>query len=254
MNKTKALALLVPIFYVITLVFNGLAASGNLNGIATGEISDFYPVLFTPADYVFSIWSLIYLGLLGFSVYQLLPKQFKDKSLDQVRIWFVVTSVFNSLWLVAWQYQRPGVSLVIMLLLLVSLIKLYLDEQIGIKQVDSQRRWLVQAPFSLYLGWISVATIANVSVVLYTLGWDGFGLSDLFWTLMMMWTAVILAMLMIYRRKDYIYAGVIVWALMGIAVKNETIPAIGYMTGLAIAVLVGFSGYCVWSSKDGKKK
>lgn len=232
MNKTKILAVLVPVLLLITLVFNGMAASGALNGIPTGQISDKYPVLFTPAGYVFSIWSLIYLTLIVFAVYQLLPKQFNNASLNPLRQWFLVSSVFNSLWLVAWQYEYLPLSLLIMVFLLFSLIKIYLLERKG---------WQTRVPFSLYLGWISVATIANVSVVLYSLNWNGFGLSDLSWTLIMMLVAVILSLIMIYKYADYVYASVIIWALIGIMIKNPNSMEIKYMTivGLSLLVLGG---------------
>ena len=217
MNQTKLLALLVPVLLIITLIFNGAAASGALNGIPTGDISDKYPVLFTPAGYVFSIWSLIYLTLIIFAVYQALPKQFANASLNPLRSWFLVTSVLNSLWLLVWQYEYLVVSVVVMIALLVSLIKIYLLPR---------QSWPTQVPFSLYLGWISVATIANVSVVLYSLNWNGFGLSDLVWTQIMMLVAAVLGLVMLQRFKDYLFAGVIVWALIGITVKNPSLPAL----------------------------
>lgn len=232
MKQTKILALLVPVLLLITLVFNGMAASGALNGIPTGQISDKYPVLFTPAGYVFSIWSLIYLMLIVFAVYQLLPKQFNDASLNPLRSWFLVTSVLNSLWLWVWQYEYLVLSLLIMILLLLSLIKIYLLKRKG---------WQTRVPFSLYLGWISVATIANVSVVLYSLNWNGFGVSDLAWTLILMLTAVVLGVTMLYKYHDFLFAGVIVWALIGIAVKNTGIQAIQYNALLGVGVIVGYS-------------
>ena len=236
MNKTKILALLVPVLLLITLAFNGAAASGALNGIPTGDISDKYPVLFTPAGYVFSIWSLIYLTLIIFAGYQLLPKQLKDASLNPLRQWFLVTSVLNSLWLLAWQYEYLLLSLLIMVMLLLSLIKIYLFERKG---------WQTRVPFSLYLGWISVATIANVSVVLYSLNWNGLGISDLAWTVIMMLVAVVLSVLMLKRFRDYLFSGVIMWALLGITVKNPGIQAIQTVAYLGVGALVLYAGYLI---------
>lgn len=207
---TKALAVLVLILLIITLGFNGAAASGALNGVTTGQISDKYPVLFTPASYVFSIWSVIYITLVIFAIYQVLPKQIGNKSLNPLRFWFLVTCILNSLWLLVWQYEYLLLSLVIMVGLLLSLIKIYLLDR---------KVWQLKVPFSLYLGWISVATIANASVVLFSLNWNGFGLSALTWTIIIMLVAVVLGLTMWVKHKDYLYAGVIFWALIGIAIK-----------------------------------
>lgn len=130
-----------------------------------------------------------------------------------------------------------------MILLLLSLIKLYTEEKIGLTPVPAKRKWLVQAPFSLYLGWISVATIANVSVVLYDLKWGGFGISPLTWTLIMMSAAVILATIMLIRRRDYIFALVIIWALIGIGVKHSDLNPIKYMAVIGVCWLLAASVY-----------
>lgn len=232
--KTKLLAIFVPILLIITLIFNGAAASGALNGIPTGEISAKYPVLFTPANYVFSIWSLIYLSLMVFAVYQLLPKQFKDASLNPLRLWFIVSSILNSLWLLVWQYEYLGISVLVMILLLLSLKKIYNLERTS---------WATKIPFSLYLGWISVATIANISVFLFSLNWNGFGLSHITWTITMMLTAVVLGLIFLKKYRDFLFAGVIVWALVGIMVKNPNIQAIQNVTYLGVLGLVLYASY-----------
>lgn len=236
--KTKILALLVPLFLFVTLIINWLATTGALNGIDTGQISDKYPVLFTPASYVFSIWSLIYLGLLAFSVFQLLKPRFSDASYNQTRILFLVNLVLNSIWIIAWHYDYLLVSLLIMVGLLLTLIGIYQTESIGQKPVDRQRKWLVHAPFSLYLGWISVATIANAAIVLYSLKWNGFGIAPIHWTIIMMVVATILGVISLKLRRDYIFAGVIVWALIGIGVKNGAIQPI-LTTAIITAGLLG---------------
>lgn len=237
--KSKELSILVLFFLVITLIFNGLAATGALNGIPTGDISDKYSVLFTPAGYVFSIWSLIYLALTAFSVFQILPKQRESADLDPIRILFIISSLLNSLWILAWQYEYLLVSLLIMIGLLITLIKIDSRQTTALKEIKKSHQWLVRAPFSLYLGWISVATIANVSVVLFDLGWNGWGLSDVFWTVLMMSVAVLLSTVKIIKQKDLIFAGVVIWALIGIAVKNPEIQTILDASILGCLVLAG---------------
>lgn len=250
----KFIPYFVPFMLVITLYVNGIAASGALNGIDTGEISDKYPSLFTPAGYVFSIWSLIYLGLIGFSIYQLLPSVVaKHASLVKTRWLFLINLLLNGLWILVWQYEYLVFSLPIMWGLLATLILLYEQEQIGRKQVPWNYRLLVHTPFSLYLGWISVATIANVSVVLYSLGWSGWGISDVFWTILLMGIATLLGLLSIQLRRDYVFAGVIVWALIGIAAKQQTISQIVTMSWVGVIVLVGAAISRLLSRASAKK-
>jgi translocator protein len=161
--------------FILVVGVNGLANSLPINNQTTGEISDNYPVMFTPAGYVFSIWGLIYLGLLGFVIYQALPAQRDNPRLDRVGYWFVWSCIFNSIWIFLWHYELMLWSVLVMLGILVSLILVYLHLEIGRNRVPLGESLLARLPFSIYLGWISVATIANVSVLLYDLGWDGFG-------------------------------------------------------------------------------
>ena len=146
---------------LVTLTVNGMANALPLNGQNTGEISNRFPVLFTPAGYVFSIWGVIYLGLLAFGIYQLLPSQKNNSRMEKLGYWFFMSNFFNSALIFAWHYNQFPLSLVIMLGLLASLLVIYLRLQVGIRPVSTSEKWLVNIPFSIYLGWISVATIAN---------------------------------------------------------------------------------------------
>ncbi len=237
MNKTKILALAVPIVLLITLVTNGFAASGALNGIDTGSISDLYPVLFTPAGYVFSIWSLIYVSLAGFSLYQLRPNALSDVKLNHLRELTLGNFMLNSAWILAWQYQYLVVSLGIMIGLLLTLIAIYKEVTHLISSKKYSPLWY-KFPFSLYLGWICVATIANVSVVLYDFNWNQFGMSALFWTIVMICVATVLALLFQWRERDVIVSGVVIWAIIGITQKHPEIIAIRNVVGLSVLVLI----------------
>jgi hypothetical protein len=237
MNKTKFLAIAVPIALLITLVINGFAASGALNGIDTGSLSDLYPVLFTPAGYVFSIWSLIYTNLIAFSLYQLRPTLISESTLNRLRTLTLGNFILNSLWILAWQYQYLVISLLIMAGLLLSLIAIYKEATKLTSNKTFSKFWL-KAPFSLYLGWICVATIANASVVLYDLNWNQFGMSALFWTIVMIGVATVLALFFQWLERDLIVSGVVVWAIIGITVKHPEIVAIRNAVGAAILVLI----------------
>jgi translocator protein len=225
------------ILLTVTLVVNTLANTLPLGGRTTGEISDSFNVLFVPAGYVFSIWGLIYLGLIGFSVYQALPAQQNNPAVRATDYWFALTSVANTLWIVFWHYSYYALTLAMMLTLLGSLIVIY-RRLAAIKPAGAATRWLVHAPFSLYLGWISVATIANASVVLVDLGWDGRPLDPVAWTVVMLAAAAVLALLMLWLHRDMVYAGVIAWALIGILVKQAGIAPIALASVMALAATV----------------
>ncbi|MBN1401244.1 MAG: tryptophan-rich sensory protein [Anaerolineae bacterium] len=211
---------------VVTLVFNGLASANGLNGQTTGEISDRFEVYFVPAGYVFSIWGLIYLGLLAFVVYQLLPSQGSNPRLRQIGYLFVVSCLANAVWLVFWHYELFGLSVVAMLVLLVSLITIYLRLGVGRTSVSRAERWCVRVPFSVYLGWVSVATIANITSALDVANWGGWGIAPATWAVIMLVVAGILAAAVSITRRDVAFLLVIVWASAGIAVKQAATPLV----------------------------
>ena len=223
---------------------NGLANALPLNGLQTGEISDRFTVYFVPAGYVFSIWGLIYLALIGYAVFQALPSQRNNPRLQAIGYWFVLSCVTNIIWLFLWHYEQFYWTLVAMLVLLACLIVIYLRLDIGRSHPSTSERWLVEVPFSIYLGWITVATVANVTQLLYYLGWSGWGLSPESWYVLVLATVLIIAGLMAYTRRDVAYLLVLVWALAGIAIKHVTVPLVMISTWigtLLVVVLVIYS-------------
>lgn len=221
-----------------TIVMNILANALPLNGHNTGEISDRFNVLFVPAGYVFSIWGLIYIGLLAYAAYQAMPAQRSNPRLARVDSLFIVASVANVVWLFFWHYNLFLLTLVAMLTLLASLIGIYLGLGIGRSVVSRGERWAVQVPFSVYLGWISVATIANVTDVLDFVGWNGWGLEAAAWAAIMLGIGVILAAAVAFTRHDVAYVLVFVWAYIGIAIKQAGTPLLTVITWPAVVVLV----------------
>ena len=206
---------------VATIAINGLANALPLNGLTTGDISDRFDVYFVPAGYVFSIWGVIYLGLIAFALYQVLPSQRDNPRLKRVGPWFALSCVANIVWLFLWHYERFPLTLVAMVALLVFLIGVYLRLGIGQDDVPAAEQWLVRLPFSIYLGWVSVATIANVTSLLDYLGWNGWGISEVVWTVVMLGVGAVLTTVVSLSRRDVAYALVIVWAFAGIAVKHS---------------------------------
>jgi hypothetical protein len=236
-DTMRAKQLLNWIGLLVVLAVNGLANALPLNGKTTGEISNEIPTLFTPAGYVFSIWSLIYLGLLAFAWYQSQRPQRAAEFQQRIGYWFFISCIFNSAWIVAWHYEQFSLSLLLMLGLLISLLIIYLRLDIGRRAVSTgERRW-VNTPFSIYLGWISVATVANVSTVLYTSGWNGGPLTPEIWTAIMIVVAAALGLAMIVLRAETAYPLVIIWSLVGIAVARLRIPLLVLTAGAGAAVL-----------------
>jgi benzodiazapine receptor len=223
---------------IVTIVFNGLANALPLNGQTTGEISDRFQVYFVPAGYVFSIWGLIYIGWLAFAVYQFLPAQRDNPRLKRIGYLFALSGIANMAWLLLWHYEYFALTVVVMFTLLLLLIAIYLRVQIGKVHVATIERWCVDIPFSVYLGWITVATIANVTALLSYLQWDGWGISPEVWTLIMLTAGVCIASAISLTRRDTAYNLVIIWAFVGIAVNHAGVPIVA--TGAWVtAALVG---------------
>jgi len=231
--------------FVLTVVVNSLAGSTTiLGGKLTSEISDANPTLVTPAGYVFSIWGIIYVLLGIFVVFQALPSQAGKDFHERIGWLFVLSSLLNIVWLFLWQYEYLSLSVVVMFLLLASLIAVYLRLNIGKSKVILREKLAVHVPFSVYLGWITIATIADVSVTLVSLNWDGFGISQETWAILVIVIALLITLLVVATRKDVAYGLVIIWALLGIAVKqsgNQNIVVLTEVSAVLIALALGVS-------------
>jgi hypothetical protein len=232
----------------LTLVVNGLANALPLNGQTTAEISDRFQVYFVPAGYVFSIWGLIYIGLIAFTIYQALPSQRTNPRLRRVGLLFALSSVANSLWLILWHYEYFVLTLVVMVTLLLLLITIYLRLNIGRDPVSNLEKWVIHRPFQLYLGWITVATIANATSLLAHLQWNGWGIPPEVWTVIMLAAGLLIAAAVGFSRGDLIYIGVLIWAYIGIAVKQAGTSGVAEAAWIAafllvlLAVAAGFYG------------
>jgi cell division protein FtsW (lipid II flippase) len=224
------------IAYLVTVVINGAAVALPLNGLTTAEISDRFPVLVTPANYVFSIWSVIYLLLAVFVVWQALPRNRTNPALRSIGYLPAVAGILNALWVVLWQYEIFELTVPVMLGLLVTLIAIYVRLR-PVRRRSGADRWLVALPFSVYLGWITVATIANISQMLYRSGYRGDPLGEDLWTVIVLATGVVIAAVMLLREADWAYSLVIIWAYAGIAVKQDAAAAV--VAALAGAIVVG---------------
>ena len=240
MNKDIIRQISVLIALIITIAVNIMSNAIPFNGLTAGEIADSFDVYFVPAGYVFSIWSVIYLGLIAYAVFQILPAQRENPRLRQTGWWFVLSCAANSIWLFLWHYAYFALSVVAMLTLLISLIVIYLRLGIGRQTVSSGERWLVHLPFSVYLGWITVATIANVTAYLDFINWNGFGIAPEIWTFIMLVVATAVAGLMAYNRQDIAYLLVLIWAFIGIGVEQADTPQVANAAYLAAAIVAIF--------------
>src|SRR5512142_2046626 len=202
---------------VLALTINVLASALPLNGQNTGEISDRFHVYFVPAGYVFSIWGIIYIGWIAFTIFQFLPSQKENPRLRRLGFLFAISNVFNAAWLFCWHYNQFGLSVLVMLSLLGLLIASYLRLNVNRSSVARGEYWSVDVLFSVYLGWITVASVANITDWLYLVGWDGFGIPAQAWAVIMLGVASLLGLAMALTRRDAGYLLVLVWAFAGIA-------------------------------------
>lgn len=227
---------------LIALTVNILASTLPLNGQNTGEISDRFQVYFVPAGYVFAIWGAIYLGWIAFTFFQFRPAQKESPRLRKLGYLFAWSNLANAAWLFAWHYNVFGFSVVIMLTLLGLLIISYLRLDVNRVSVSRVERWSVDIPFSIYLGWITVATVANISDWLYLVQWSGFGIASQTWAVVMISVASLIGVAMTIARRDSAYLLVLVWSFIGIAVKQTREPEVvtaawvgaGFMLALAV--------------------
>lgn len=226
---------------VVTIAMNSLANIIPFNGQNTGQISDKFQVFFVPAGYVFSIWGVIYLGLVVFAVYQALPAQRDNKTLAAITPLFLISCVANSVWLLLWHYNQFPLTLVFMIALLLCLIGIYVRLDIGRGPVKPAVKWMLNLPFSIYLGWVTVATIANVTDVLDFVKWNGFGIGGETWAVIMLVVALVVAGLMAYTRGDVAYLLVLVWAFAGIGVKQAPVALVSNAAYIAAAVAAVFA-------------
>jgi hypothetical protein len=232
---------LVTVNFALTV--NILASALPLNGQNTGEISDRFQVYFVPAGYVFSIWGIIYIGWIAFTIYQFRPSQKESPRLRRLGYLFALSNIANATWLFTWHYNFFGVGVLVMLTLLSLLIASYLRLDVNRASVSRAERWSVDIPFSIYLGWITVATVANVTDWLYLANWDGFGIPATTWAVIMLGVASLLGLAMTITRRDAAYLFVLVWSFIGIAVKQTSAPSVVTSAWIAAAFMLFLAVY-----------
>ncbi|TYB79386.1 tryptophan-rich sensory protein [Bizionia myxarmorum] len=242
----KTLQISNGVALVSTIIINYLSNTGKINNATIGEVSKELNSLFTPAGYAFSIWGFIYLLLLGFIIYQgrsLFVKVRNDDFILKTGWWFVISCLANSAWVFAWLYGYTGLSCVFIFLLLFSLLKIVYANAMELWDAPLSTIAFLWWPFVFYSGWVAVASIANVSSYLVKINWDGFGLSPVSWTLIMIGIATIINLVITWTRNMREFALVGAWALIAIAIRNQTKQETIYATAaIAAAILIISSG------------
>ena len=241
MDRDLRRQLAIVITFLVTVAINASANILPLNGLKTAEISDRFPVFVTPANYVFAIWALIYLGQLAFTIHQARPSRRADPLLRSIGYLPAVAAILNSLWLVLWHYEVFALTVPVMFALLATLATIALRIR-DAADPRPEARWFVRVPFMVYFGWITVATIVNVAAMLSWAGFDGFGIPGETWAVAVLLVGVLIALATIRAFQDLAYALVVAWAYVGIAVKEAdvTIVVATALLGAAAVAVVGF--------------
>jgi benzodiazapine receptor len=206
--------------YLVVMAINIAANALPLNGRMTKDISDQFPVLVIPAGYVFAIWGLIYVLLGVFTVWQALPRNRQDATLRSIGYLPALSGVFNATWLIAFHWGAWVMGEALMIALLVTLITIHLRLWARRDDLHGTRYWTIRAPWSVYLGWITVATIANTAQTLYAIGFDAWGIDPALIAAVVLATGIVIAATFVARYRDAAYGLVIVWAYAGVAVKE----------------------------------
>lgn len=229
-----------------TIGVNIFANALPLNGLNTGQISDRFEIYFVPAGYVFSIWGLIYFGLVVYSVYQSLPSQRENPLFKKIAPFYWLSGLANIIWIYVWHYEIFNWTLLFMALILASLLLVIRN----LTKVEGLIKWLVKLPFSIYLGWISVAIIANASQWLEFNHWGGWGLAPALWTVIMLGAATLLGVLIAFRENDTAYGLVLIWALIGITVSQQGTSSVVIAAWIGASLLAASILWNIFKNKS----
>ncbi len=236
MNANKRyLRWLALVIIIANIAFNNLYMYLLPEVSAVAEISDKYNSLFTPAGYAFAIWGLIFIALLIYGIAQLMPKTRLNATYDKLAVPVIIASILCSVWVIVFQYV--GISVIVILATLITAIYMYM-QALKCYRSGWTSAWLM-VPFSLFAGWISVATIADISLYLKSIGWDGAGISEPLWTIIMISVAALLGIIVSLTTRNYIFPAVVVWALIAIYMKHQSAYQNIAITALISAIIVG---------------
>jgi hypothetical protein len=238
----KTLQLSNAFLFVSMVIVNYLSNTGLLNNTTIGEVSGGLNTLFTPAGYAFSIWGIIYLLVLGFVIYQgrsLFKSTKQDDFVETTGIWFAVSCLANISWVFSWIYEYTGLSCLFIFILLGALLKIVWNNRMELYDAPLPTIVFLWWPFVIYSGWVTVASIANISAYLIKINWSGFGVSPVTWTILMIVIALVINLWITWTRNMREFALVGAWALIAIGVANKGIEMqIFYVTSISAGLLI----------------
>jgi hypothetical protein len=244
MNRSRSvliLSILNLLGFLGTVAVNALANILPINNITTGALSDLYPNLFVPTGLTFAVWGLIYVLLGIFVIYPLIPSVRRDPQkvdfVQKIGPLFFVSCLANIGWIFAWHYQILPLSLIFMLILLGCLLFIYLRLNVGKSETTRAERYFAHLPFSVYLGWITIATIANVTALLVNTNWNTWGLGEQFWAVAVIIVGIAIALSMLFTRKDIYYSLVVDWALLGILLKRLSVTTVPDQSVVVVTIV-----------------
>lgn len=244
-TSLKAIRIGSVICFILMIVVNALANILPINGKTTGELSDAYPNLFVPIGLTFSIWGVIYLFLFLYTLFQtwIIWKlsNGEKNTIQSIGMLYILSCIANAAWILLWHYELVFISVIVMLVLLITLVSIYLKTRGG-KDTSFKEKLCVSSTFSLYLGWITVATIANITAWLVDIKWTGWGVSPQIWTAIVIVVAIIITVLFQIRFRDILYSAVVLWAFLGILIRHVTIfnskyPVVIVTVGLGMVII-----------------
>jgi benzodiazapine receptor len=253
--NARTLAILNLLSFAGVIAVNTMANVLPINGMNTGEISALYPNRFVPAGFTFGIWSVIYGLMAGFTVLSVkwlwnVPDSPLGRMFQDISPLFIATCILNAAWIFVWHHLMVGLSVAIMLAFLLLLVRIHQRLQGHRSVLKGTASVFVYTFFTVYLGWISVATIANVTAWLVSVDWKGLGIAPEGWSMTMMATAILLGILFIRFSRDHAYAWVIAWALFGIhGSQSAGSYAIGQLALGGIAILFLYSAFYLYMDR-----
>ena len=241
----KRLSVLNLASVILVIAINYATQALRVNETTVGEISNKYFNLFTPASYAFAIWGFIFIGLIAYGIYQVKIAFFSDQPssfIEKTGYWFILTNVLNCVWVFVFTFDYTGLSVLVMLGILFSLLQIVLKTNMNNEKVSRSTILLGHIPIGIYTGWIAVATIANVAAFLSKLNWDGAFFSEQQWTVIMIGIATLVNIFMVWKRNMREFAFVGIWALFAIYKRHTgSIDAIANMAlagSIILAVVV----------------
>lgn len=240
-TKDTVLKVSVIISFILMLFLNASSFLLAINGKTMSEVSISYPNLFTPANYTFSIWSMIYLLLMIYAIFQLgifgNVSTVKD-TLHKSRIAFIITSLLNCSWIIAWHYDYLAFSVMIIMTILVTL-KIF-SKMIRADYLTIKEKIFIRLPFSIYYGWITILAVSNILALLDSIRWEGWGISEISWVVINIVIITAFAVYRTIRNRDIAYSFTIIWAYIGMLVRQLAKSELNGEYPLAItAIIVG---------------